>query len=66
MASSKKKSEAAAPKKAAVPAKQTDVVDVKNTSDGIINTSKGVIKPGEAGKATIAELRSYGKWLEKA
>lgn len=66
MASSKKKSEEAAPKKAAAPAKQSDVVDVKNTSDGVVNTSKGVIKAGETGKATIAELRSYGKWLEKA
>ncbi len=65
MVSSKKKSEVAAPKKAAAPAAVGDVVEVKNISGGIINTSKGQIESGETGKATIAELRSLNKFLEK-
>lgn len=67
MAESKKKAtKAAAPKKAvASVVAQKDVVDVKNISTRLINTSKGTILPGESGKATIAECRTYNKWLEK-
>ena len=40
------------------------VVMVKNTCKHDINTSKGVIAPGEEGEATMAELRSYHKYLK--
>ncbi len=78
MAEAKKKSGTAAPKKAAEPVAteevaepagpvdQKMVVDVKNISGGIINTSKGMIESGETGKATIRELKSLNKFLEKA
>lgn len=58
----------AAPKKAASSkaGNQTDVVNVKNISDGLVNTSKSSIEPGEKGQATVAELRTYSKYLEKA
>ena len=69
MPESKKKSGTAAPKKAAAPAGPVDqkkVVSVRNKSGGIINTSQGMIKAGEEGKATIVELRVLNKFLEKA
>ena len=68
MADSKKKSGEAAPKKAAAPAapiSQSDVVKVKNTTDGVINTSKGMIVAGGEGEATISELRQLNHFLEK-
>jgi len=43
---------------------KSDVVDVKNVSKMIINTSKGQIKPGEKGICTRSESRSLGKFLE--
>lgn len=69
MAKGAKKSETAAPKKAADsagPVDQNAIVDVRNKSDGLINTKSGSIEAGEKGKATIAELRSLNKFLEKA
>jgi hypothetical protein len=66
MSAAAEKTEGAAPKKAAATADQNKIVKVKNTSGGNINTSQGVIEPGKEGKATIAELRSYNKYLEKA
>ena len=61
-----KKTEGAASKGAASPADVTKVVNVKNTSGGIVNTCKGTIKAGKTGKATIAELRAYSGYLEEA
>ena len=68
MAKSKKKSEAAAPEKAVAPARVSGktIVKVKNISGGIINTSKGMIESGETGEATMSELQSLNKFLEKA
>ena len=40
------------------------VIMVKNTCKHIINTSKGSIAPGEEGEATMAEFRSYHKYLK--
>ncbi len=64
MASSKK-TEGAASKEAATPATQNTIVDVRNKSEGLVNTTSGPIKAGENGKATIAELRSLNHFLEK-
>lgn len=51
-------------KKAKKTAKRVKGVEVKNISDRLINTSIGSIKPGEKGRATIAETHSYSKFLE--
>ena len=40
------------------------VVSVKNISKQNINVSTGVIEKGDTGECTMAELRSYGKYLE--
>ena len=61
-----KKSDEEAPEKTAPVLDQKKVVKVKNISDRLINTSKDSIKPGETGRATVAEFRTYGKWLKKA
>lgn len=51
-------------KKAPKTAKRVVGVEVKNTSNQIINTSIGSIKPGEKGRASIAETHSYSRYLE--
>lgn len=66
MPTAKKKAVAAAPKKAAAPVKQSDVVEVRNISGHTINTSKGAIAVNKEGKCTVAELRQYNKYLVKA
>lgn len=45
-------------------AKRVKGVEVKNISNRLINTSIGSIKPGEKGRATVAETHSYSKYLE--
>jgi len=47
------------------PVKMSDIVDVKNISKKLIHTSKGQIKPGEKGKCTLAEARTYHKYVEQ-
>ncbi len=62
---SDKKEKPPAPKKqVVVPKKSGDVVKVENISKYLVNTSKGSIEPGEKGKCTLAESRSYGKSLK--
>lgn len=51
-------------KKAPKTARRVEGVKVKNISDRIINTSIGSIKPGEEGRASLAETHSYSKFLE--
>jgi len=43
----------------------SDVIKVKNVSNGPIYTSKGVIEEGKSGQATIAELQTSQGKLEK-
>ncbi|RLA03858.1 MAG: hypothetical protein DRQ47_04375 [Gammaproteobacteria bacterium] len=63
----KKAAKAAAPKKAAVSKanRPTDVIEVKNISSKLINTSVDSIQPGETGKATNGEVKRLHKFLEK-
>lgn len=61
--------EVVAPKKATAPKavkSSGDVVSVKNISAIPLSTSKGTIQPGDKGEATIAELHSWSKYLERA
>lgn len=51
---------------AQAPADQNAIVKVKNTSKRLINISKGGIEPGKKGEATVAELRQFRNYLEKA
>ena len=57
--------EKAAPK-AKKAAKQGDMVACKNISKRIINVKGASLKPGEKGKCTVAQLRQFNKFLEKA
>ncbi|RKY42332.1 MAG: hypothetical protein DRP85_03335 [Candidatus Makaraimicrobium thalassicum] len=44
--------------------KSGDKVKVTNTSKQTLNTSKGAIEAGKSGECTVAELRTYGSFLE--
>lgn len=69
MATPKKKATVTSVPKAEVAVKvvkPTDVISVKNTSKRMINTTQGSIESGKMGKATVAETRQLGKFLEKS
>ena len=46
-------------------AKSGDLLTVKNIGKSILCLSKGSIKPGAKGKATVAEFSTLSKYLEK-
>jgi hypothetical protein len=43
----------------------SDLVDVKNIGKKVVHTSEGQILPGEKGKCTLAEARTYHKCVEQ-
>lgn len=72
MATTKKAAKKATPSKEGASPKAkpkaevvSDVVDVLNISSKQVNTSKSTIEPGGRGQATIAECRSWAKFIKR-